>query len=258
MLGLVVAQLITTVVDPGVGFLALQPLPEGRAGAARRRPQAVHPLRALRARLHRPDSFRTWIAPLRSASSAAPTAVGLFRGAQAPQTRSRVLSAPVRMILLSEQTRDWEHGRPEIVIAGLRRYIVGSALLMAAILAARAELLMPWLVPPAPRRRLRCRRSAPRSSCSPRRRSSSSSAGRSRSRSRSAGPGLRVVAHAVEVAVLLPLILVFGELWGVTGGGAAVFVSTLAFAATWVVIVLRLRGAPAPARERGHHRRAER
>ena len=29
----------------------------------------------------------------------------------------RALSSPLRMILLSEQTRDWEHGRPEVVLA---------------------------------------------------------------------------------------------------------------------------------------------
>jgi O-antigen/teichoic acid export membrane protein len=56
-------------------------------------------------------------------------------------------------------------------------------------------------------------------------------------------PGLRIIAHVVEVLVLVPLILVFGELWGVTGAGAAVLVSTLAFAATWVVIMWRLRRA---------------
>jgi O-antigen/teichoic acid export membrane protein len=54
-------------------------------------------------------------------------------------------------------------------------------------------------------------------------------------------PGLRIVAHAVEAAVLLPLILLFGDLWGVTGAGGAVLVSSLAFGATWGLLVLRLR-----------------
>ena len=55
-------------------------------------------------------------------------------------------------------------------------------------------------------------------------------------------PGLRIVAHAVEAVVLLPLILLFGDLWGVTGAGGAVLVSSFAFGATWFVLVLRLRG----------------
>jgi O-antigen/teichoic acid export membrane protein len=54
-------------------------------------------------------------------------------------------------------------------------------------------------------------------------------------------PGLRTIAHAVESAVLIPLILVFGDEWGVTGAAAAVLISSCAFAAVWGVIVLRLR-----------------
>jgi O-antigen/teichoic acid export membrane protein len=195
------------------------------------------------------DAFRTWIAPLALGIVRSATAVGLFRGAQAPQYAFAVLSAPVRMVLLSEQTRDWEAGRIDNVIAGLRRYIVGSSLLMAAILLP-AELLMPWLVPlllgddyrPAVGAAQFVLAAAAVQLIFGWTKSFPVTIGR---------PGLRVVAHAVEVAVLLPLILVFGEAWGVTGGGAAVFVSTLAFAATWVVIVLRLRGSHRDARARG-------
>jgi Na+-driven multidrug efflux pump len=54
-------------------------------------------------------------------------------------------------------------------------------------------------------------------------------------------PGLRLAAHGVETAVLLPLIVVFGKAWGVTGAAGAVLVSSVAFAAVWLVLVLRLR-----------------
>jgi O-antigen/teichoic acid export membrane protein len=64
-------------------------------------------------------------------------------------------------------------------------------------------------------------------------------------------PGLRIVAHAVEAVVLLPLILLFGDLWGVTGAGAAVLVSAVAFGATWFVLILRLRGEHRAAVARG-------
>ncbi len=62
-------------------------------------------------------------------------------------------------------------------------------------------------------------------------------------------PGLRLIAHGVETAVLLPLIVVFGKLWGVTGAGVAVLVSSAAFALAWAAIYLRLRrtGFAAPA-----------
>jgi len=54
-------------------------------------------------------------------------------------------------------------------------------------------------------------------------------------------PGLRLIAHGVETAVMLPAIVVLGSEWGVTGAGAAVLVSSVAFALTWAVILLRLQ-----------------
>jgi O-antigen/teichoic acid export membrane protein len=53
-------------------------------------------------------------------------------------------------------------------------------------------------------------------------------------------PGLRVVTHGVESVVLIPLVLVFGSIWKVTGAGAAVLVSTLVFCAIWVVLLERI------------------
>ena len=53
--------------------------------------------------------------------------------AAVPATGFAALSGPVRLVMLTEQTRDWEHGRPEAVFAGLRRYIAGTAALMGII-----------------------------------------------------------------------------------------------------------------------------
>jgi O-antigen/teichoic acid export membrane protein len=55
-------------------------------------------------------------------------------------------------------------------------------------------------------------------------------------------PKLRIWAHGLETAVLLPLVLLFGWQWGVTGAAIAILVSTGAFAALWSVFILRLRG----------------
>ena len=239
VLGLLVAQVITTASIAGVGLLALLRFPKAApvALAEDRRPFIRFVLSSsLDTGL---DAFRTWIAPLALGIVRSATDVGLFRGAQAPQYAFAVLSAPVRMVLLSEQTRDWEAGRLDTVIAGLRRYVVGSSMLMAAILLP-AELLMPWLVPallgdaytPAVGAAQFVLVAAAVQLIFGWTKSFPVTIGR---------PGLRVIAHAVEVAVLVPLILIFGELWGVTGGGAAVFVSSLAFAATWVVLTMRLR-----------------
>ncbi len=53
-------------------------------------------------------SLRNAFAPLLLGIAAGPTQVGLFRIAQAPQTGFNAASAPVRLILLTEQTHDWE------------------------------------------------------------------------------------------------------------------------------------------------------
>ena len=54
-------------------------------------------------------------------------------------------------------------------------------------------------------------------------------------------PRLRILTHGLETIVLLPLVLVLGDRWGVTGAAVAILVSTLVFAAAWLVIVARLR-----------------
>ena len=57
-------------------------------------------------------------------------------------------------------------------------------------------------------------------------------------------PGLRVFAHGIESAVLIPLVVVFGLAWGATGAGAAVLVSTVVFCALWTVLLVRIHREP--------------
>ena len=90
-------------------------------------------------------SLRLWVAPLALGIVRNAAEVGLFRAAQMPQSGLAALSSPLRMILLSEQTRDWEHGRPEVVIAGIRRYVKGAALI-AALSLIPVLASIPWLV----------------------------------------------------------------------------------------------------------------
>ena len=239
VLGVVAAQALTTASIFAVGltglrrFPASSPAPLGDDG----RPIAKFVLQS--AAYTGLISLRTWIAPLTLGIVRSATDVGLFRGAQAPQTAFAALSAPVRMILLTEQTRDWERGRPEIVFAGLRRYVIGSTLLAAVVLGP-AEWAMPWLVrlvlgskylPATDATRLVLGAAAIQLVL-----------GWTKSFPVTIGrPGLRIVAHGVETAVLLPLIVVFGKAWGVTGAAGAVLASSVAFAAVWVVLILRLR-----------------
>ena len=240
VIGVVIAQVLTTVSILGIGLASLRQFPVRRAGSARRRPRGRSCRFVIQSAAYTGlISVRTWIAPLTLGIVRTPNEVGLFRAAQMPQNGLAAVSSPLRMILLSEQTRDWEHGRPEVVIAGIRRYVAGSAAI-AALALVPVLLTIPWLI---------------RILFGPDYSGAVSAArlilvaaaiqlvfswtktfpvtiGR---------PGLRLIAHGVETVVMLPLIIVFGKEWGVTGAGGAVLVSSVAFALTWGVIVWHLR-----------------
>jgi len=194
-------------------------------------------------------SLRSWIAPLLLGVVAGVRQVGLFRAAQAPQQGLAALSSPVRLILLTEQTRDWERGRPEAVFALLRRYVLGASAAMA-VLVVPAWLLMPWLIDvllPDYDAALDAARIILLAGAL------QLVFGWTKSFPVSIGrPNLRILAHGVETIVLVPLILVLGAEWGATGAAGAVLAATIAFCAVWTAIVLRLRNqplrvAPAPA-----------
>ena len=99
------------------------------------------------------------------------------------------LSGPARLVMLTEQTRDFEAGRHDRVLRMLRRYIDEHG---AADARRRPGPLVADAVPDRPRLRARLPRARDRRGAArarSRRRCSSSGAGRSRSRSRSAGRG---------------------------------------------------------------------
>jgi O-antigen/teichoic acid export membrane protein len=241
VVGLLVAQAVSTTAIGVVGAAAIRRFPRAAAeplGDDRREIVSFVLQSSAGTGL---VSLRSWIAPLLLGVVAGVRQVGLFRAAQAPQQGLAALSSPVRLILLTEQTRDWERGRSEAVFAGLRRYVVGAAAAMA-VLVVPAWLLMPWLV----------------ELVLPDYTAATDAAriillvgalqlvyGWTKSFPVSIGrPNLRIVAHGVETIVLVPLILLMGSEWGATGAAGAVLVATIAFAAVWTVIVLRLRKGP--------------
>jgi O-antigen/teichoic acid export membrane protein len=241
VLGVLVAQLITTASIAGVGVAALRHFP-----AAPRLPLGDDRTPILKFVFQSSldtglTSLRAWVAPLTLGIVQNAAAVGLFRGAQAPESGFATFSAPARMVLLTDQTRDWELGRFAAVIADLRRYVVVSTLLMVVILPP-TEWAMPWLVRTVLSDKYAGAADAARLILG-------SAAlqlifGWTKSFPVTIGrPGLRVFAHAVETAVLLPLIIVFGYLWGVSGAGGAVLASSAAYGLVWIAIVIRLRGS---------------
>jgi O-antigen/teichoic acid export membrane protein len=170
--------------------------------------------------------------------------VAFFRAAMSPQQAFAVVSAPARLILLTEQTRDWERGTRGAVFAGIRRYMLGMTAVAAVILPPLlvftpelARLLFSAknegavdatrivIVAGAVRMVYGWTKSFP------------VSIGR---------PALRIWTHGLEMLVLVPLAGVFGAEWGATGAAAAVLVSSVAFCVYWTFLFLRIRREPAP------------
>jgi O-antigen/teichoic acid export membrane protein len=250
-----VGQLAATAIAGTAGTVALRRFPrsEQRALGADRREIVSFVVQS---------SVATGVISLRAALTpvvlglvAGTTQVGYYRVALAPQSGFSAASAPVRLVLLTEQTRDWEHGRAQTVLRGVRRYSLGAA--AVALVSLPVFLLaMPWLVrvvfgseylPAVDAARIVLVSAAILLVL-----------GWSKSLPVTIGrPRLRIVTHSLEALVLLPLVVVLGERYGVTGAAVAILVSTLAFAAAWVVILARLRDELRAVRGVGAPRAAE-
>ncbi len=241
VLALVVAQLVATAVLSTMGLVALLRFPRvARVPLAQDRKEIVRFV--LQSSLGTGIvSVRAWIAQILLGVVSTVQQVGLFRAAQAPQQGLGSLSSPVRLILLTDQTRQWERGKPEAVLAGVRRYMRGAAALMVVVVPV-FWLLMPWLFDlllpdygdAVDAARVVLLAGAIQLVY-----------GWSKSLPISIGrPNLRVVAHGIETVVLVPLLVVLGREWGATGAAFAVLASTVVFAVVWTVLLARIRAHP--------------
>jgi O-antigen/teichoic acid export membrane protein len=240
VIGLVVGQVIATIAISAAGLAAFSRFPHVPA----------EPLGDDRAALRRFVTSSTVASSLDSGRATLGTALmpavapavqaGYFGNAQAPATGFALLSGPVRLVLLTEQTRDFEAGRHARMYGMLRRYIVSSAAAMVVVVPV-LWWAMPYLMGLAYGEDFRLH---------------ATDAARlvliaaalqlvwgwTKSFPVSIGrPNLRIIAQAVEIAVFVPLLLVFGSDWGATGGAAAMVVSTAVFCLLWVVLLARLR-----------------
>jgi O-antigen/teichoic acid export membrane protein len=164
--------------------------------------------------------------------------VANFRAAQAPQTAFQTLSAPMRLVLLAEQTRDVEHGRPERAFALLHRYI-GSTAAAACVMTPPAWVFMPSLVRLVYGARYVTAVDAFRVMLL-------AAAvqlvfGWTRTFPVSIGRvGLRTAGQLVEVGTLVPAVLLLGALYGATGAAGGVLAGSVALGLFWTVGLLRL------------------
>lgn len=165
-----------------------------------------------------------------------------FRAAQAPQTALASLAGPGRLILLSEQSRHFEAGRIDRVYSMIRRYMLLTAGMLVVIVPL-GWWAMPWLL---------------RTILKPQYESATDAArlilltgaiqivwGWTRPFAVSIGrPGLRALTYVVELAVLVPAVLVLGRAWGAAGAAGGVLAGSVAFALLWSVLLFWLRGRP--------------
>jgi len=188
-------------------------------------------------------ALRSTLSPLLLGVVSTPNQVGYFRVAQAPQQGFAALSAPARLVLLTEQTRAWERGTRTAVFAGVRRYSLGAA---AGVLVAVPLLL--WLAPDLVRLLFTSKNVGATNAL---RLIVLAGAlqfvfGWTKSFPVSIGrPKLRIWAHGIETIVLIPLVVAFGAAWGATGAAGAVLASTVAFIVVWTVLFVRIRREPA-------------
>jgi O-antigen/teichoic acid export membrane protein len=183
-------------------------------------------------------SLRTQVAPLLLGRVSNIAQVGYFRAAQAPLTGLGALTSPARLILLTEQTRDWEAGETGKVFTGLRRFSYGAAALMA-VSAPFFYWFMPTLL------RLAYGRDYLPATDAARLMLLAGIVGFvfawTKSLPVSIGrPGLRIVTHGIETLVLIPLVLVLGSLWDAKGAAAAALIATGVFAAAWLVALVHV------------------
>jgi O-antigen/teichoic acid export membrane protein len=152
-------------------------------------------------------------------------------------------------MMLTEQTRDWEKGERTRVLAGVRSYSKWAGAIMVVAVPV-FFLAMPWLVEvvfgteyggAVDAARVVLLAAAIHFAI-----------GWTKSLPVTIGrPRLRIVTHGLETLVAIPLVAVLGAEWGATGAAVAVLASSVVFAASWLVVLARLRAEVAAAERSG-------
>lgn len=242
--GMVVAQAIATVAVGLAGRVAFRRFPPAEAASLAADASGIRSFLLQSSLATGLLSVRNALAPFLLGIVSGTTQVGIFRVAQAPQTGFSSLSSPIRLIMLTEQTRDWERGDKQIVLAGVRRYtLIAAALLVVAV------PIFWWLMPDLVRL-VFGPDAAP--AVEPARvmllaASVQLVVGWSKSFPVSIGrPNLRLVTHGLETLVLLPLVIVLGSRWDATGAAVAVLIASIVFALHWWALFARIVRSHAP------------
>jgi O-antigen/teichoic acid export membrane protein len=239
MVGVVVAQLISTASIGVVGWIAFHRFPRADPEPLGEQRRGILAFIAQSSAASGVLSLRGGLAPLLLAGVTSTTQTGIFKIAQAPQSGFAALSAPARMVLLTEQTRAWEQGRQSLVLRQVRRY-TASAALLSVIAVPLLWWLMPHLILLVYGSRWLDATNAARLFLLTAAvqlvvgwtKSFPVTIGRQK---------LRLWTHGLETAVVLPLVLILGSRWGATGAAAAFLAGMIVFAIAWALIFVRIR-----------------
>jgi O-antigen/teichoic acid export membrane protein len=249
LIAIVVAQAIATAVISVVGHVALERFPSAPTRPLGEDVPGIRSFVLQSSVATGVISTRATLVPLVLGIVAGPTQVGIFRIAQTPQTGFAAASSPARLMLLTEQTRDWEKGERTRVLSSVRSYTkwAGGVMVVAVPIFF---LAMPWLVEVVFGAEYDGAVDAARIVLLAA--SIHFAIGWTKSLPVTIGrPRLRIVTHGLETLVAIPLVAVLGSEWGATGAAVAVLVSTVVFAATWLVVLARLRAEVAAAERSG-------
>jgi O-antigen/teichoic acid export membrane protein len=239
IVGVLVAQAVSTASVGVAGWLAFHRFPSSPARALAEDLRPILKFFAQSSVGTGVISLRSGLVPLVLGAVTSTKQVGLFKIAQAPQSGFLALSAPARMVLLTEQTRDWEGGRQEAVLRGVRRYTMVAAVLMLVVVPPLLYW-MPALVKLVYTTRYAEAANAARVFLGVA--AVQMLVGWTKSFPVAVGrPQLRITTHGVESLVILPLVIPLGLYFGATGAAFAVFAGMCAFALVWAVIFVRLK-----------------
>jgi O-antigen/teichoic acid export membrane protein len=248
--GVLVAQLLATASVAVAGRNAFARFPSAPARPLAEDRRAILSFVAQSSAATGVVSLRGGLAPLLLGAVTGTTQVGLFRVAQAPQTTFGALSSPARMVLLTEQTRDWERGHQAVVLRGVRRYSL-VAFVLSLVVVPPLLVWVPDLIRLVNGARYLGATGAARLFVLTA--AVQLVVGWSKSFAVTIGrPGLRIWTHGLEALVVLPLVVALGAEWGATGAAGGVLAGACVFAVAWAVIFLRMQpedGRPSTPRE---------
>jgi O-antigen/teichoic acid export membrane protein len=236
LVGLSLAQVATTVVAGLAGRRALRTLPETEERDLGEDAREVTAFTVHSTVTTAVLSLRAAVMPLFLGT---PAQVGLFRAAQAAEQGFEALAMPARMVLLSEQSHQWEAGAREAVLRSVARYTLWTTGAMLAVVPV-LFVLAPMLVRVAYGEEFGAATSVLRlfivaaaiqfvfSWTHP----FAVAAGR---------PRLHLLVRSLEAVVLLALGALLARSGGAAGAAAAVAVSSACYGACWMTIYFRFR-----------------